>query len=476
MDTSEEWSGDHFREASEAFIRWFSSIEGASVSSKVRLADLRKQGAGRGLVAITDINPDEVLFSIPRDAILTVENSDLNKIDPHVFEGLGSWTALILVMIHEYLQGKESRWGPYFDVLPEHFDSLMHWNDEELKSLRGSAVVDKIGKSSADQEFREYLLPRIKRMTNLFPIDDQNSLGSSPDGKILQLAHRMGSLILAYAFDIEKNQDSSSSEGGEDGYKTDDEEEDLTPKGMVPLADMLNADANRNNACVFYGERILEMTASKPIKKDDEIFNDYGPLPRSDLLRRYGYITDNYAQYDVVELSENLILDCCQSTMKLEPEDRAARAEWLIEADVLEGGFDLSPPSLDSNLASVFPDQLLVAVNTFLISEDKFSKSVLAESLPKAKLIPESIVALSCALEKRLGEYPTSIEQDEVLLKGASIGRQRMAIEVRLGEKQLLRRGLEELRSKAAALNDANGSKRAAEDAAGPGLKRSKIG
>jgi N-lysine methyltransferase SETD6 len=44
------------------------------------------------------------------------------------------------------------------------------------------------------------------------------------------------------------------------------------------------------------------MRAIKPIKKGDELFNDYGELPRSDLLRRYGYVTDNYAPYDVVEL------------------------------------------------------------------------------------------------------------------------------------------------------------------------------
>lgn len=45
------------------------------------------------------------------------------------------------------------------------------------------------------------------------------------------------------------------------------------------------------------------MKSIKPIKEGDEIFNDYGEIPRADLLRRYGYVTDNYAPYDVVELS-----------------------------------------------------------------------------------------------------------------------------------------------------------------------------
>jgi SET domain-containing protein 6 len=45
------------------------------------------------------------------------------------------------------------------------------------------------------------------------------------------------------------------------------------------------------------------MKAIKTIKAGEEIFNDYGEIPRADLLRRYGYVTDNYAPYDVVELS-----------------------------------------------------------------------------------------------------------------------------------------------------------------------------
>lgn len=45
------------------------------------------------------------------------------------------------------------------------------------------------------------------------------------------------------------------------------------------------------------------MKAIKPIAAGEEIFNDYGEIPRADLLRRYGYVTDNYAPYDVMELS-----------------------------------------------------------------------------------------------------------------------------------------------------------------------------
>ena len=52
------------------------------------------------------------------------------------------------------------------------------------------------------------------------------------------------------------------------------------------------------------------MRATRRIAGNEQIFNDYGEIPRADLLRRYGYVTENYAPYDVVELPLELI---CQA-------------------------------------------------------------------------------------------------------------------------------------------------------------------
>ena len=59
------------------------------------------------------------------------------------------------------------------------------------------------------------------------------------------------------------------------------------------------------------------MSAVKQISKGDEILNEFGPLPRSDLLRRYGYISDNYQKWDVVELDSNKILGIISSKGEL---------------------------------------------------------------------------------------------------------------------------------------------------------------
>jgi SET domain-containing protein 6 len=67
---------------------------------------------------------------------------------------------------------------------------------------------------------------------------------------------------------------------------------------------------------LFYEEDCLIMKATRSIRAGDEIFNDYGPLPRSDLLRMYGYVTDSYAQYDVVEISSQAIYDVAEGIRK----------------------------------------------------------------------------------------------------------------------------------------------------------------
>lgn len=47
------------------------------------------------------------------------------------------------------------------------------------------------------------------------------------------------------------------------------------------------------------------------------MFNDFGQLPRSDLLRRYGYVTDNYRKWDVVEVDIEDVVQAASEFNKL---------------------------------------------------------------------------------------------------------------------------------------------------------------
>lgn len=196
-------------------------------------------------MAVADIEDGEDLFHLPQHIVLMVKTSHLNEILSEELKILGPWLSLVIVMIHEYSLDEQSKWKHYFEILPSKFDTLMFWSDEELSELQASAVVQKIGKRDADEDILEKILPLVRSHPELFPA--RNGVMSYDDDTgaraLLELAHWMSSLIMAYAFDIEKAEDEESE--GEDGYLTDDEEQ--LPKGMVPVADLLNADADRNN-------------------------------------------------------------------------------------------------------------------------------------------------------------------------------------------------------------------------------------
>lgn len=151
-------------------------------------------------------------------------------------------------MLYEYEHKETSNWARYFDVLPSDFDTLMYWEQDELEQLEASIVVQKIGRARADKSFTEEVVPVIQEFADVFFAGDVNAKEKANrmmEPQNLQLMHRMGSLIMAYAFDVEPA-NPPSKELDEEGYASEDEDEAL-PKGMVPLADMLNADADRNN-------------------------------------------------------------------------------------------------------------------------------------------------------------------------------------------------------------------------------------
>jgi N-lysine methyltransferase SETD6 len=125
----------------------------------------------------------------------------------------------------------------------------MFWNDAELKALQASAVLEKIGKQQTEESWRETIIPVMLSHPELFPVAGQGN--SEKASTLTQLAHMAGSLIMGYAFDIDRDEERGErQDDSDDGFELDDEDEPF--KGMVPFADMVNADADRNNVCSLF--------------------------------------------------------------------------------------------------------------------------------------------------------------------------------------------------------------------------------
>lgn len=333
------------------------------------------------------------------------------------------------------VQRKNSRWSPYFAILPSRLDSLVFWSPPELAELQASAVINKIGKTDAEAIFHQKVEP----------------LGLV-NGTI-ELFHQIASIIMAYAFDIPQDDPRSDLEGERDEELIDDEDQQ-TVLTMIPLADMLNADAERNNARLVCDNDDLEMRSITKIKEGEEIFNDYGPLPRSDLLRRYGYITDNYSCYDVAELSTKsivsafqtgLLLDAEVSPLKLEPADLEVRLELARREDVYEDSYDITHASSEG---PCIPDELVALIYLLIIDDETLASALNSDSagMSRAKMTTKLLGrVMGKFLRLREREYATTLEEDDAFLKaGISLYRKEMAVKVRRGEKAILREAITE--------------------------------
>lgn len=350
-------------------------------------------------------------------------------------------------MVYEYLKGAHSPWQPYFSLLPAQFDSLMFWSEEELQYLEGSAVVEKIGKESADSTFSELLIPIIVQHADLF-----HSRGRS-HAELLALCHRMGSTIMSYAFDLEKPETElqPAKEDDEEEWEEDENSASL-PKGMIPLADMLNADADRNNAKLFYEDDKVVMKTLQPVRAGDELYNDFGPLPRADLLRRYGFVTARYAPYDVVELASASIRELCQTQLQLSSEHIEEKWRYAEEQGLADDAFDISrADNGEEDGGPQFPEELCVLLNLLVTPRAEFDALKKKGKLPNgggAALTGEAKRLLRAVLVRRYAAYrpdsslPLSTGGGGGGGGDASSARWAMAEQVISGEKQVLREAI----------------------------------
>ncbi|KAH7220627.1 UV-endonuclease UvdE-domain-containing protein [Fusarium oxysporum] len=436
----------NFDGTSESFLRWFKSLPDATFSDAIKIVDLRDRNAGRGIIALEDIPAETTLFTIPRKGIINVETSELPKKIPDAFDldkpddddapGLDSWSSLILIMIYEYLQGESSKWKPYFDVLPSSFDTPMFWSDNELDQLQASHMRHKIGKADAENMFQKTLLPIIRSNAEIF------NAGNKTDAELIEIAHRMGSTIMAYAFDLENDEEE---EEEADGWVEDRDGKSMM--GMVPMADILNADAEFN-AHVNHEEESLTVTSLRPIKAGEEILNYYGPHPNSELLRRYGYVTEKHSRYDVVEIPWDIVESALTSNFGIPGQVLEQIRGALEEDEEFEDTFVLERETGEVNSDGTFaeparfesmPEDLQEQLKTFL----KGIKKAQPDAIPDKRKRDEIHQAvLAKTLEALVARYPTSISEDENLLKQDLNQRTRMAIAVRLGEKKLLQEAI----------------------------------
>ncbi|EDO19536.1 hypothetical protein Kpol_1018p68 [Vanderwaltozyma polyspora DSM 70294] len=307
-------SENSFEKCTDSFVQWTVGNGGYTVSDKVKVIDYRNVGRGRAMVAVEDVAEGETLFEIPRGSILNVNTSALTRDYPSFGTSqLGEWEELILCMLYEmFVLGENSRWYPYFNVLPSsaELNSLIYWSDRELGLLKPSFVIERIGRGKSQEMFSKVLSY----------IENQDS-DLSLIAKYLTWENfvYVASIIMSYSFDVE---DLNPQSDEDDEIEDDDNDSEMSPdksiKSMIPLADTLNSDTHLCNANLMYDKETLKMTAIKPIRAGEEVFNIYGEHPNSEILRRYGYVEWKGSKYDFAELPLEKLTDGVISHFKMQ--------------------------------------------------------------------------------------------------------------------------------------------------------------
>ena len=205
------------------------------------------------------------------------------------------------------------------------------------------------------------------------------------------------------------------------------------------------------------------MVALKSIRQGEEIFNDYGQLPRSDLLRRYGYVTDRYKTWDVVEIPVNLVFRVIFDRYGLDEESKKERVNWQPSPSLQlqltypklglaqqQWGINSDSFELTRNQTSTgfeFDSALYLLVDALTMDPATLREEIDATEIPEEpRFTCEIGVALREVLLAHLKCYKTTIAEDVALLQDDHLPRRlRMAVEVRLGEKELVAMALDGL-------------------------------
>jgi hypothetical protein len=127
---------------------------------------------GRGLLARESLSEGELMMTIPLDLCLTRAVAQEQFGQEVIADNMDEYISISLLLMTEKLKGANSRWKPYFDVLPDAGDVYPSyiWADDELELLRGSPVfaASKSLRSKLEREYEEVKTRVLERHPNKF--------------------------------------------------------------------------------------------------------------------------------------------------------------------------------------------------------------------------------------------------------------------------------------------------------------------
>ncbi|XP_041669273.1 actin-histidine N-methyltransferase [Cheilinus undulatus] len=371
---------------------------------------------GFGLKATRDIKAEELFLWVPRKMLMTVESAQSSFLGPlysqdRILQAMGNVT-LALHLLCERADASSS-WLPYIRSLPQEYDTPLYYLQEEVQLLVGTQAVHDVlsqYKNTARQYAYFYKLLQTHPAASKLPLKDSFTFDD-------------------YRWAVSSVMTRQNQIPTEDGSRV--------TLALIPLWDM----CNHTNGLITTGYNLeddrCECVALQDYKENEQIYIFYGTRSNAEFVIHNGFFFQENT-HDRVKIKLGVSKSERLYAMKAEVLARAGIPASCIFA------LHCNEPPISA--------QLLAFLRVFCMTEEELKEYLLGDgTVSKIFTLGNSEFPVSwdneiklwTFLETRaallLKTYKTTSEEDRSLLEKPDLSlHSRMAIQLRLAEKQIL--------------------------------------
>ena len=342
----------------------------------------------RGVTAKSDIAKNEIIMTIPKDCLISLETA-LNtsygsKIGEFMYKELNSPKHCLLSSFLLY-EEKNKKYKYYFDLLPKDFSNFpIFYKNNELEYLKGSPFLDQIIEKKEDMK-KDY-----NKLCEYLPNFSHFSFSKFCKARVL---------ISSRIFGISINR-----------KKTD---------VLVPFADLLNHKRPKQTQW-YYDDNIESFVIQSidNIKEGNEIFDSYGKKTNARFLLNYGFCLD---ENDTSEYLLNINFD---EKYPLFDAKKKLLFKNEYEYDYkINRNFCLNNNFYESQIVELlsflrfilYDGDIKKLLNIFNSNENEMEINVFYIPVINKELEIKVLKHLHSLCKKSLSKYPTTFEQDQSL-------------------------------------------------------------
>ena len=343
----------------------------------------------RGVLAKNNIVKDEIIMTIPRECLISLETAfetDYGKkIEEFMYKELNSPKHCLLTSFLLY-EEKNPKYKYYFDLLPKDFSNFpIFYTNKELEYLKGSPfllqILEKKEDMKSDYAILCQYLPDFKQFSYL---------------KFCQARLLISSRIF--------------------GISINDNKTDV----LAPFADLLNHKRPRQTQ--WYYDDNLEsfvIQATEDIKEGNEIFDSYGRKTNARFLLNYGFcLEDNDTSEFLITVNFNENYPLYEQKKKFFQNEYELVRRFNLNNNFYESQIIELLSFLRFILFEGDIDELYNAISS---SDNIYNEEVPLTFYyiqPITKELEIKVLKhLSLLCRRALGKYPTTFEEDLNLIK-----------------------------------------------------------